>query len=124
MHEEMKYLIDKYKAAKEWNRKQTGGSIKKSLFYDEIYKILGCRDIVTLQYVSEAGPSINQPCSSAGLSSNGGESGDSQPSTSQENSAASSPASSEEKKKEMRRESKNKPKKGLDLKTKMMMKNK
>ena len=107
----MKYLIDKYKATKEWNRKQTGGSIKQSLFYDEIDKILGCRDIVTLQYVSEAGASINQPCSSAGSSSNGGESGDSQPSTSQENSVASSPASSEEKKKEMRRERKKQTKK-------------
>ncbi|KAL9961877.1 hypothetical protein ACROYT_G030909 [Oculina patagonica] len=107
----MKYLIDKYKAAKEWNRKQTGGSIKKSLFYDEIDTILGCRDIVTVQYVSEAGASTNQPPSFAGSSSNGGESGDSQPSTSQGNSAASSPASSEEKKKEMRRERKKQTKK-------------
>ena len=49
----MKYLIDKYKEAKEWNRKQTGGSKRKRMFYDEIDEVLGCRDIVTLSHVSE-----------------------------------------------------------------------
>ena len=51
----IKYLIARHKEAKEWNRKQTGGSKKKSLFYDEIDAVLGCRDIVTLTNVSEAG---------------------------------------------------------------------
>ena len=51
----MKYLIDKYKEAKEWNRKQTGGSKMKRMFYDEIDEVLGCRDIVTLSHVSEEG---------------------------------------------------------------------
>ena len=48
----IKSLIERYKEAKEWNRKQTGGSKKKSLFYDEIAAVLGCRDIVTLTNVS------------------------------------------------------------------------
>ena len=48
----IKYLIEHYKEAKEWNRKQTGGSKKKSMFYDEIDAVLGCRDIVTLTNVS------------------------------------------------------------------------
>ena len=48
----IKYLIERYKEAKEWNRKQTEGSKKKSLFYDEIDAVLGCRDIVTLTNVS------------------------------------------------------------------------
>ena len=51
----IKYLIDRYKEAKEWNRKQSGGSKNKTLFYDEIGAVLGCRDIVTLSHVSDAG---------------------------------------------------------------------
>jgi len=50
----IKYLIDQHKQAKEWNRKQSGGSKKQSLFYDEMDAVLGCRDIVTLSLVSEA----------------------------------------------------------------------
>ena len=38
----IKYLIERHKEAKEWNRKQTEGSKKKSLFYDAIDVILGC----------------------------------------------------------------------------------
>ena len=53
----MTYLIEKYKYAKEWNRKQTGGTRRQSIFYNEIDAILGCRDIVTLRKVSEAGTS-------------------------------------------------------------------
>ena len=60
----MKYLIDKYKEAKEWNRKQTGGSKRKSMFYDEIDEVLGCRDIVTLSHVSEAGTTSTHASSS------------------------------------------------------------
>ena len=55
---ELKYLIEKYKEAKEWNRKQTGGTRRQSIFYNpEIDAILGCRDIITLRNVSEAGTS-------------------------------------------------------------------
>ena len=50
----MTYLIEKYKDAKEWNRKQTGGTRRQSTFYNEIDAILGCRDIVTLRNVSKA----------------------------------------------------------------------
>ena len=50
----MKYLVDRYKQAKDWNSKQSGGNRKKSAHYDEIDEVLGCRDIVTLQNVQEA----------------------------------------------------------------------
>ena len=29
------YLIDHYKETKDWNSKQTGGNLQKSVFYDE-----------------------------------------------------------------------------------------
>ncbi|CAH3114389.1 unnamed protein product [Pocillopora meandrina] len=32
----IKYLIDKYKEKKDWNRNQSGGNLRKSPFYDEI----------------------------------------------------------------------------------------
>ena len=53
----MKYLVDRYKQAKDWNTKQSGGNRKKSAHYDEIDELpdLGCRDIVTLQNVQEVG---------------------------------------------------------------------
>ena len=54
-----KYLVDRYKQAKDWNSKQSGGNRRKSAHYDEIDEVLGCRDIVTLQNVQEAG-SVSQ----------------------------------------------------------------
>ena len=51
----IKYLINAYKEKKEWNRNQTGGNLRKSVFYDEIDAVLGCRDAVTLKHVQEAG---------------------------------------------------------------------
>ena len=51
----IKYLIDAYKEKKEWNRNQTGGNLRKSIFYDEIDAVLGCQDAVTLKHVQEAG---------------------------------------------------------------------
>jgi len=53
----IKYLIDKYKERKDWNRKQTGGNLWKSPLYDEIDAVLGCRDLVTLQNIKESAPS-------------------------------------------------------------------
>ena len=53
----MKCLIEKYKEAKGWNWKQTGGTKRQSIFYNEIDAILRCRDIVTLRNVSQAGTS-------------------------------------------------------------------
>ena len=51
----MKYIIERYKNAKDWNKNQTGGNLRKSVYYDEIDKILGCRDLVTFNNVAEAG---------------------------------------------------------------------
>ena len=53
----MNYLIERYKMAKDWNSKQTGGHRRQSVFYEEIDSVLGCRDVVTLQHVAEAGTS-------------------------------------------------------------------
>ena len=53
----MNYLIERYKIAKDWNSKQTGGHRRQSVFYEEIDAVLGCRDVVTLQHVAEAGTS-------------------------------------------------------------------
>ena len=36
----IKYLIDRYKEAKDWNWKQTGGNLGKSVFYDEVDEVL------------------------------------------------------------------------------------
>jgi len=38
----MMYIIERYKNAKDWNKNQTGGSLRKSVYYDEVDKILGC----------------------------------------------------------------------------------
>lgn len=66
----MKTLIEKYKEAKEWNRKQSGrGSKRKSILFDEIGAILGCRGIVTLSNVSEAGTSASSSPSNTSSSS-------------------------------------------------------
>lgn len=62
----MKYLIDKYMEKKDWNRKQSGGHLRKSPFYDEIDEILGCRDFVTFNNVKESASSSS---ASAGCSS-------------------------------------------------------
>ena len=51
----MNYIIERYKNAKDWNKNQTGGSLRKSVYYDEVDKILGCRDVVTFNHVAEAG---------------------------------------------------------------------
>ena len=37
------YLIDKNKAGKHWNVKQSGGHRRQSIFYEEIDAALGCR---------------------------------------------------------------------------------
>ena len=53
----IKYWIKRYKAAKDWNRRQSGGNRKQSVFYEEIDQVLGCRDDVTLRHVAQAGSS-------------------------------------------------------------------
>ena len=46
-YQKMKYLVDRYKQAKDWNSKQSEGNGRKSAHYDEIDEVLGCRDIAT-----------------------------------------------------------------------------
>ena len=43
----MKYWIDWYKAAKDWNRNQSGGNRKQSIFSEEIDEILGFFNFLT-----------------------------------------------------------------------------
>ena len=62
---EMKYLIERYKKAKDWNSHQTGGHRWKTVFYDEIDAVLGCRDVVTLRNVAEASASTSAAKSGA-----------------------------------------------------------
>ena len=57
----IKYLIDKYKDAKTWNKTQSGGQLRKSVFYDKIDRVLGTSDIVTLKQVVEAGTRSDSP---------------------------------------------------------------
>ena len=58
----MKYLIDRYKKDKDWNKSQSGSNAKYPPLYKEIDEVLCNRDIVTLQHVAEAG------CSASGES--------------------------------------------------------
>lgn len=53
----MKYLIYRYKTAKDWNAKQSGGHRRKSIYYDDIDEVLGCRDVITMRYVAGSGVS-------------------------------------------------------------------
>ena len=63
----MKYLVDRYKERKDWNRKQSGGSIWKSQHYDEIDAVLGVRDVaVTFEHVAEAGSASTSGSESQG----------------------------------------------------------
>lgn len=55
----IKYLVDRYKQAKDWNSQQSGVNRSKPAHHDEIDEVLGCRDIVALPNVQEAG-SVSQ----------------------------------------------------------------
>ena len=55
VQKKMKYWIKRYKGAKDWNSKQTGGNPKQSVDFNEIDEVLACRDAVTLNRVGEAG---------------------------------------------------------------------
>lgn len=57
VQKEMKYWIERYKGAEDWNSKQTGGNLKRSVHYNEIDENLVCRDAVTLNRVGKAGSS-------------------------------------------------------------------
>ena len=65
----IKYLINKYKEKKDWNRNQSGGNLRKSPFNDEIDEVRGCRDFVTFSNVKESAVvSSNVSTSSASTS--------------------------------------------------------
>ena len=53
----MNYLIEKYKEEKSGTGNRLGAPRRQSIFYNEIDAILGCRDVVILRNVSEAGTS-------------------------------------------------------------------
>ncbi|RMX55166.1 hypothetical protein pdam_00018934 [Pocillopora damicornis] len=86
-NEEQSFLVDlwaekhnRLENAKSWNKSQTGGHKRKSVFYDKVDRVLGTRDIVTMKHVVEAGTSTASPSS---LSANPPSDHDgSQPSTS------------------------------------------
>lgn len=56
----IKYLVDRYKIAKDWNSKQTGGHLRHSAHFEEIDAVMGCREIVTLGNVKEAGSAVSE----------------------------------------------------------------
>ena len=60
----VKYLVDRYKKAKDWNKNQPSGNLKTTPFYNKIYEVLGCRDIVTLRNVFET-QSSSSSCNSS-----------------------------------------------------------
>ena len=78
----IKYLVERYKEKKDWNRKQTGRSLWKSPFYDELDAVLGNRDVVTFQRVAQAGSlsTESNPSSSANTSNPPSSAEDSPPS--------------------------------------------
>lgn len=51
----VKHLKNQYKEKKDWNRRQSGGNLRKSPHYDIIDSVLGCRDIITCNNVEQAG---------------------------------------------------------------------
>ena len=58
----VKHLKNQYKDKKDWNRRQSGGNLRKSPHYDQIDAVLGCRDIITCSNIEQAG--IQQPTTS------------------------------------------------------------
>ena len=51
----VKHLKNQYKEKKDWNRRQSGGNLRKSPHYDIIDSVLGYRDIITCNNVEQAG---------------------------------------------------------------------
>ena len=63
----VKHLKNQYKEKKDWNRRQSGGNLRKSPHYDIIDSVLGCRDIITCNNVEQAG---TQAAENSGSSAN------------------------------------------------------
>ena len=51
----VKHLKNQYKEKKDWNRRQSGGNLRKSPHYDIIDSVLGCHDVITCTNVEQAG---------------------------------------------------------------------
>ena len=56
----VKHLKNQSKEKKDWNRRQSGGNLRKSPHYDIIDSVLGCRDIITCNNVEQAGTQAAQ----------------------------------------------------------------
>lgn len=65
----IKHLKTLYKDRKDWNRRQSGGHIRKSPHYDEFDKVLGCKDIITCKNVEQMGTSTSTSSATATSSS-------------------------------------------------------
>ena len=63
----VKHLKNQYKEKKDWNRRQSGGNLRKSPNYDIIDSVLGCRDIIMCNNVEQAG---TQAAENSGSSAN------------------------------------------------------
>ena len=50
----LRRILPKHKEKKDWNKKQSGGHLRKSPYYLEFDEILGCRDFVTFNNVKES----------------------------------------------------------------------
>ena len=57
----LKHLKNLYKEKKDWNRKQSGGNIRKSPHYDAIDAVLGCRDVITCNKLRQVGITTPEP---------------------------------------------------------------
>lgn len=99
----MKCLVDKYKECKDWNQKQSGGSIWKSLHYDEVDAVLGVRDLVMFSNVAGAGSESSNTSNTT--SQEESSSGTPSPSPSPANTSSSS-AESEKESRRMRKKRK------------------
>lgn len=99
----MKCLVDKYKECKDWNQKQSGGSIWKSLHYDEVDAVLGVRDLVMFSNVAGAGSESSNKSNTT--SQEESSSGTPSPSPSPANTSSSS-AESEKESRRMRKKRK------------------
>ena len=115
----MKCLVDKYKECKDWNQKQSGGSIWKSLHYDEVDAVLGVRDLIMFSNVAGAG-SENSNTSNT-TSQEESSSGTSSPSPSPANTSSSS-AESEKESRRMRKKRKTPQTPDTENETKKVMK--
>ena len=59
-HRKVKHLKNQYKEKKDWNRRQSGGNLRKSPHYNINDSVFGCRDIITCNSVEQAGTQAAQ----------------------------------------------------------------